>query len=72
MLDLEWAIQINGGLTPLGTQHLPAIPVTLSLVGDGEMVDASIGLAATGELWSWAGLIQLTSLQLSLSAQTVD
>jgi len=71
-LDLEWAIAINGGVTPLGTQHLPAIPVVLSLSGDGETVDASIGLAATGDLWSWAGLIRLTALQLSLAAQTVD
>ena len=72
VLDVRWAIAIDGGVTPLGTLHLPAIPLTLALSGDGTTVDASLGLAADGELWSWAGLIQLAGLELSLVARTVD
>lgn len=71
-LDLEWSIAINGGRTPLGTQHLPEITVDMTLVGDGDHVDATFGLAAAGELWSWAGLIEMTKLELALSAETLD
>jgi len=71
-LDLEWAISVNGGKTPLGEQHLPQIDVDFTLTGDGDVVDANIGLAATGELWSWAGLLQMTKLELALGAETTD
>lgn len=71
-LDLYWAIAINGGKTPLGTQHLPPITVDVMLTGGPDHVDASIGLDAQGELWSWAGLLELTKLQLSLSASTEE
>jgi hypothetical protein len=71
-LDLSWSILVNGGKTPLGTQHLPPIEISLALGGDGEVIDASIGLAASGELWSWAGLLEMTHLDLSLAAATVD
>jgi hypothetical protein len=70
--DLYWAISINGGKTPLGTQHLPPITVDVMFTGAGDHVDASIALDAMGELWNWAGLIELTRLQLSLAAGTVD
>ena len=69
-LDLEWAIAVNGGKTPLGTQHLPMIEVDVALTGDGEVVDATLGLAASGELWNWAGLLELTRLELQLGAET--
>ena len=71
-LDLEWAIAINGGKTPLGEQHLPPVDVQFTLSGDGEYVGATIGLAATGELWNWAGLLQMTKLELELGAETVE
>lgn len=71
-LDLGWAIAINGGKTPLGTQHLPPIDVDVTLSGDGEFVEATFGLAATGELWNWAGLLELTYLELQLGASTID
>ncbi|HEY5928515.1 MAG TPA: hypothetical protein VIV11_42805 [Kofleriaceae bacterium] len=71
-LDFDWAIRVNGGKTPLGTQHLPPVMVDVALTGAGDHIDASISLAATGELWSWAGLLEMTSIELSLAAGTVD
>lgn len=71
-LDLQWAIAINGGKTPLGEQHLPPVDVRFTLSGDGEYVGATIGLAASGELWNWAGLLQMTKLELALGAETVE
>jgi hypothetical protein len=71
-LDLEWAIAINGSKTPLGTQHLPPVPVDLMLTGAGDHVDASIGLHAEGELWNWAGLLKLTAMEMSLAAETTE
>lgn len=72
MLDLEWSIAINGGKTPLGTQHLPPIDVNVTLAGGGDHVDATIALAANGKLWNWAGLLELTGLELAVSAATLD
>src|SRR5690606_32871813 len=63
-LDLQWAISVNGGKTPLGEQHLPPIDVDVTLTGDGDYVGATLSLAATGELWNWANLLQLTKLDL--------
>jgi hypothetical protein len=71
-LDLSWSIAVNGGVAPLGTQHLPPIDVALSFTGSGDHVDGTFDLHAMGELWSWAGLMKLTELQLSLTAATVD
>ena len=71
-LDLDWSIAVNDTQTPLGTQHLPPVPVDVTLTGAGDHVDASIGLHASGELWDWAGLLELTGLELSLSAETTD
>lgn len=71
-LDLDWDLSVNGAVSPLGTQHLPPVTVTTELTGDGQHVDASLSLDATGELWSWAGLFKLTELQLDLAAATVD
>jgi hypothetical protein len=71
-LDLGWSIAINGGKTPLGEQHLPPVDVDFTLDGDGEYVGARISLAASGELWDWAGLLELTHLELQLGAETTD
>lgn len=69
-LDFAWTIKVGGNKTPLGTQHLPPVPVDITLSGDGEVIDASIGVHAAGELWDWAGLLQMTALEMSLSAET--
>jgi hypothetical protein len=71
-LDLEWSITVNGGKTPLGSQHLPTIDVDVTLGGDADNVEASVALAASGELWNWAGLLQLSHLELALAATSVD
>jgi hypothetical protein len=71
-LDLDWSITVNGGKTPLGSQHLPPIDVNLTLGGDADVVEANIALAASGELWNWAGLLKLSHLELAVAATTVD
>lgn len=71
-LDLDWAISVDGGKTPLGEQHLPPVDVDFTLSGDGDYIEATIGLAATGELWDWAGLLEMTHLELHLGAATTD
>lgn len=71
-LDFDWSILINGGKTPLGTQHMPPVTIDVTLTGGGDHVDASLAMQANGELWNWAGLIEMTALELSLAAETVD
>ena len=71
-LDLGWSISINGGVSQLGAQHLPVIPLDVMLTGAGDHVDAMLGLRGDGTLWSWAGLIELSQLELSLAGATVD
>ena len=71
-LDLAWSIAVNGGKTPLGEQDLPPVDVDVTLDGDGEYVGARFALAATGELWNWAGLLELTRLDLQLGAETTN
>ena len=68
--DLDWSLSVNGSGTPLGTQHLSAIPLDVMLTGAGDHVDATIAVHATGEVWSWADLFQLTALSLQLDAST--
>jgi len=71
-LDLGWSISINGGVTQLGAQHLPVIPLDVMLTGAGDHVDATLDLHGDGTLWSWAGLIELSKLDLSFAGATVD
>ncbi len=71
-LDFDWAIAVNGGTTPLGTQRLPPVMVDVTLTGASDHVDASLSLHAAGELWSWAGLLEMTRLDLALSAATPE
>lgn len=71
--DFDWAIAFDGGQPyPLATQHLPPQTVQVVLAGSGDHVDASLDVDATGELWNWADLVQLTDLSLSLTAETAD
>ena len=60
-IDLAWSISIDGGTVPLGVIHLPPLDATITLGGERR-----IEAAATGTLWSWAGLLELTSLELAL------
>jgi len=69
-LDLSWTIVVDGNASPLGAQHLAPLPIDISLTGDGEEIDASVGVHATGELWNWADLVKLKALDLELAATT--
>ncbi len=71
-LDLQWSIAIDGSVSPLGTQHLPSIPLDVTLSGGGDHVDAALGIHASGTLWSWADLLELDQLDLELAAGTID
>jgi hypothetical protein len=71
-LAFDWSIQIDGKKTPLGRQKLPPVVIDLALTGGGDHIDASVTLDANGQLWNWADLIQMTSLELTLAAATVD
>ena len=67
-LDLSWSIEINGGETPLGTPHLPTIPLDVALTGSDNGITAALELHAAGALWTWADLVELSKLDLSLAA----
>ena len=71
-LDFDWAIRVNGTKTPLATQHLPPIAIDVVLTGAADHVDAALSVHAAGELWNWADLLEMTSLDLSLAAATAD
>ena len=67
-LDLSWTLAVNNGTTPLGTQSLAPMPVDVTLTGTGDQVDATIAIQKTGDLWSWADLVKLGDLTLTLDA----
>lgn len=71
-LLLSWSIAFDGTVTPLGNDHLAPIPMTLALGGDADHVAATLGLHAQGILWSWAELLELTRLDLTMSGASVD
>ena len=67
-LGLAWELTLDGNPAPLGSPKLPLVPVELVLTGDGEHVSAELRAHAPGELWSWAGLVKLSELELRLGA----
>lgn len=71
-LDLGWSTTIAGATTELGTQQLPVIPLDLMLTGGGDHVDATLSLHGAGTLWTWADLIELADLSLSIEGGTVE
>lgn len=68
-LDLAWSIAIGGGSTSLGVQHLPTIPMDVTLTGSGSAIDAALELHGAGELWSWASLVRLSDLALAATGR---
>ena len=64
-------LQRAQGLAVLASLGGYLAPILLS-TGSGDHVDAAIRLSASGTLWDWAGLLQLTGLDVSLSAATTD
>src|SRR3569832_1218027 len=71
LIFLSWKIGNDNKVTPLGTQHLPVIPLQLTLTGGGDHVDGAFTVHSMGDLWSWAGLLQLSEIDLQLSGATV-
>jgi hypothetical protein len=71
-LALDWSLAINNTLAPLATQHLPPLRAELALGGDGDRVEATLAVHGDGVLWNWADILQVTGLDLSLVAATVD
>lgn len=69
--EFDWAIKFAGD-DPygLGTQQLPLTRVDVVLGGDGDNVTAQIDIVASGELWNWAGLVEMTDISMSLDART--
>jgi hypothetical protein len=67
-LDLAWSITIAGGSTSLGVQHLLPVAFDVELTGTDRGVDARLEVHEAGELWSWAALVRLSNLALSLAA----
>jgi len=45
--------------------------VTFAIRGDRDHVEATIDVAGTGELWSWAGIVKLTDLRFAFAASTL-
>jgi hypothetical protein len=70
-LALSWSLSINGKSSPLGGLKLPPVPVELVLTGDGASVHAEVRVTSKGMFWSWADLVRLEDLSLTLAATTV-
>ncbi|MBA3818056.1 MAG: hypothetical protein H0X17_04145 [Deltaproteobacteria bacterium] len=69
-LAFSWALTVEGSTAQLGAPDLPPVTVELGLTGDGTVVHAELRATATGELWSWAGLVKLGDLHLIVGADT--
>lgn len=72
--EFDWSIKFvdDEQPYPLATQHLPPTNVAVSLDGSGDHVGARIDIDASGELWNWADLIQITDISASLDAESAD
>lgn len=67
-LALTWELVLDGSPAPLGSPKLPAVPVEIVVTGSGAHAEASLAVSAPGELWSWANLVRIGELELTLSA----
>jgi hypothetical protein len=71
VFDLNWAIAFDGGRPfTLPTRRLPPESVHVDLAGDGDHVQVLIDIDASGELWNWNDLVQITDVSISLTAET--
>lgn len=69
-LDFSWSLTVEGNTSGLGAPDLPPLTLEIDVTGDGEVVHADVHAGAGGELWSWAGLLKLSDLSLTLAAET--
>ena len=51
-------------------QRLPETSANVMLGGDGNHVAAAIDVTASGELWNWADILEMTDISISLDAAT--
>jgi hypothetical protein len=71
-LQLSWWLEVDGIDLPLGNPRLPPMPLTLDLAGQGGEIVATLRGTAGGEIWSWADLVRLTDLELTVSADSAS
>jgi hypothetical protein len=69
-LELAWSLEVEGSSVPLGSQPLAPVGVTLDVGRDGASVEAVIAVTGSGPIWTWADLVALAELDLSLAAAT--
>ena len=69
-LQLSWAVTIDGTTTALTPQHLPPVPLAITVGGDHDTVDATLAFDLAGTVWGWAGLIDLRDLRLVVDSST--
>lgn len=67
-LRLAWSLETQGRVTPLGPVTLRGLPLDLAVGGDAAHVTAALGVRVEGEVWAWAGLVELRDLTLALAA----
>ena len=67
-LDMAWSLAFAGTELPIGAPDLPAVPATLVVTRTSAGVHAVLALREPGEIWSWAGLVQLADLTLEVTA----
>ena len=67
---LSWALTVNGSTADLGAPDFPPFQLQIDVTGDGADVHVDVDAGASGELWSWAGLLKLEDLHLVLSGAT--
>ena len=68
-LTLDWTLAVGGNASPLGTEQLQGVTLAFALAGgSGAPVTATIDANGAGELWSWADVVKLEGLALSLEA----
>lgn len=70
--EFDWSIKFADATEPypLATQMLAPSSVAFVLGGDGDHVTARIDIDASGELWNWADILQMTDISMSLDAET--
>jgi hypothetical protein len=69
-LSFSWALTVNGSTAELGAPDLPPVQLQIDVTGNGSTVHVDVDAGASGELWSWAGLVKLEDLRLVLSGVT--
>jgi hypothetical protein len=70
-LVLDWSLVTTTGVVPLGAQELIDIPMQMDLSRGARGIEADLQVEGQGALWTWANVIELHGLQLSISADEI-